>query len=110
MLRQAFTDFIFNTNTEGSGKAASYIRALDMLGPILTRHYPRPIIQGSMWHEFSLEDLQAIYEWILVEKQRGNARPVLADFESRSYWTQGFCSAAVKAYREFMALHLHGRG
>ena len=33
MLRQSFTDFIFATNTDGSGKAASYVRALDMLGP-----------------------------------------------------------------------------
>ena len=44
MLRQSFTDFIFVTNTDGSGKAASYVRALDMLGPILTKHYPNPII------------------------------------------------------------------
>ena len=43
-LRQAFTDFIFATNTDGSGKAASYVRVLDMLGPILTKHYPNPII------------------------------------------------------------------
>ena len=42
-LRQAFTDFIFATNTDGSGNAASYVRALDMLGPILTKHYPDPI-------------------------------------------------------------------
>lgn len=40
MIRQSFTDFIFSTNTDGSGKAASYVRALDMLGPILTKHYP----------------------------------------------------------------------
>ena len=32
MLRQSFTDFIFATNTDGSGKAVSYVRALDMLG------------------------------------------------------------------------------
>ena len=30
-LGQAFTDFIFATNTDGSGKAASCVRALDML-------------------------------------------------------------------------------
>ena len=35
-LRQLFTDFIFSTNTDGSGKAASYVLALDMHGPILT--------------------------------------------------------------------------
>ena len=45
MLKQNFRDFIFSTNTDGSGKAASYVRALDMLGPILTRHYPRPIVE-----------------------------------------------------------------
>ena len=29
------------------GKAASCVRALDMLDPTLTRHYPKPIIGGS---------------------------------------------------------------
>ena len=46
-FRQSFTDFIFATNTGGSGKAASYVRAFDMLDPILTRHYPKPIVGGS---------------------------------------------------------------
>ena len=59
MLRQSFTDFIFATNTDGSGKAASYVRALDMLGPILTKHYPKPIVGGSMRHSFSLADIHA---------------------------------------------------
>ena len=33
--------------TISGDKAASYFRALDMLDPILTRHYPRPIVGGS---------------------------------------------------------------
>ena len=103
MLKQAFTDFIFATNTDGSGKAASYVRALDMLGPILTAHYPRPIINGSMWHEFSLVDLQALHKWICAEMRKGKASTVLADFVSPSYWEKNFCSAAVRAYSEFMA-------
>ena len=32
MLRQSFTDFIFATNTDGSGKAAFCVRARDMQG------------------------------------------------------------------------------
>ena len=28
MLKQNFRDFVFSTNTDGSGKAASYVRAL----------------------------------------------------------------------------------
>ena len=59
LSRQSFTDFIFATNTDGSGKAASYVRALDMLGPILAKHYPKPIVGGSMRHSFSLADIHA---------------------------------------------------
>ena len=67
MFRQSFTEFIFATNTDGNGKAASYVRALDMFGPILTRHCPKPIVGGSMRHSFSLADIHAIREWICTE-------------------------------------------
>ena len=29
-------------------KSASYVRVLDMLGPILTKYYPTPIFDGSI--------------------------------------------------------------
>ena len=70
MLKKAFSDFIFATNTDGSGKAASYVRALDMLGPILTKHYPNPVVGGSMWHSFSLADIHALHEWICAEMKK----------------------------------------
>ena len=102
-LRQSFTDFIFATNTDGSGKAASYVRALDMLGPILTKHYPKPIVGGSMWHGFTLSELKAIHEWLCAEARKGTASAKALGFESPSYLANNFCSAAVKAYGEFMA-------
>ena len=109
-LRQSFQEFIFSTNTDGSGKAASYVRALDMFGPILTVHYPHPIIKGSMWHEFSLADLQALHKWLCAEARKGKASSILADFESPSYLSNNFCSAAVSAYSEFMAAELFENG
>ena len=45
--------------TISGDKAASYFRAFDMLDPILTRHYPKPIVGDSMWHSFSLADIHA---------------------------------------------------
>ena len=95
MLRQSFIDFIFATNTDGSGKAASYVRALDMLGPILAKHYPTPIVGGSMRHRFSLADIHALHEWICAEMKTGAASLVSADFESPSYWTKNFCKVNV---------------
>ena len=75
-FRQSFADFIFATNTDGSGKAASYVRALDIFGPILAKHYPKPIVGGSVWHGFSLADIHAIREWVCTES---NAAEVLPD-------------------------------
>lgn len=74
MLRQDFHDFIFSTSTDGNGKASSCVRALDMLGPILTRHYPYPVINGTMWQRFSLADIQAIHKWICAEMKKGAAK------------------------------------
>ena len=34
--------------TISGGKAASCVRALDMLGPILTRRYQKPTVGGSI--------------------------------------------------------------
>ena len=102
-LKQSFSDFIFSTNTDGSGKASSYVRALDMLGPILTAHYPNPIVNGSMWHKFSVADLQSIHKWLCAEARKGTANAKALGFDSPSYLANNFCSAAVKAYGEFMA-------
>ncbi|MBR0242159.1 MAG: hypothetical protein IJQ54_06490, partial [Kiritimatiellae bacterium] len=42
--------------------------------------------------------------------KKGAASPVLADFESPSYWTKNFCSAAVRAYGEFLAAEAFADG
>ena len=56
--------------TISGGKAASCVRALDMLGPILTRHYPKPIVGGSMRHSFSLADIHTLHEWICTDDKK----------------------------------------
>ncbi len=43
--------------TISGGKPAPCVRALDIPGSILTRRCPKPIVGGSMWHNFSLADL-----------------------------------------------------
>lgn len=69
-LKQSFVDFVFSTSTDGSGKAASCVRALDMPRPILARHYPHPAIKGTMWQRFSPADIQAIQKWICGETKK----------------------------------------
>ena len=56
-------------------KPASYVRALDMLDPILTRHYPKPIVGGSMWYSFSLADINASSRSGTCPSSRRRRRP-----------------------------------
>ena len=60
------------------GKTAFYIRALDMLGPILTKHYPKPIVGGSLWHGFSLADIHAFSRLGACLSSRRRRRSVIA--------------------------------
>ena len=48
-------------------------------------------------------ELKAIHKWLCAEARKGKASAILADFESPSYLSNNFCSAAVRAYGEFMA-------
>ena len=106
MFRAAYEHFIYESSIEGSGKANSYIRALDMMGPILTRHYPEQIIHGTMWREFSVEELDRIYRWLCEEQRKSKTTntELLKAFTSKSYLQKGYCSAAVRSYREFLVV------
>lgn len=104
MYKAEFQKFIYETNKDGSGKADSYIRALDMLGPILTQYYPEPIINGTMWQGFSPTQLTQIRQWILDEgkKSKYEDTELLKAFPYKSYLQDNFSSAAIGAYREFI--------
>ena len=106
MLRTEFKKFVERTNTDGSRKAVSYIRALDMLGPILAKHYPQAVVDGSIWHSFTQEEIMTLHRWICEETRaaKNGKTEVLNDFESKSYLLKNFCSAAVRAYQEFLAV------
>lgn len=52
------------------GKPAPCFPAFDMLGPILTKQYPKPIVGGSMRYDFSLADLHTLHEWICTDDKK----------------------------------------
>ena len=106
MFRSEFQRFIYETNADGSNKAGSYVAALDMLGPILAKHYPQAVVNGSLWHSFTPEEITALHKWLCAEARaaKNGKMDVVNDFKSKSYLLNNFCSAAVKAYREFLAV------
>ncbi len=103
-IRDAYVEFIRAGNVDGSNKASSYIRALDLLQPILKRKIPDELKAESIWNVTSPEHAQELYKLVLLHRQLGdegffkNEKPV-------SYWRDGFCSAALRSYKTFLVTY-----
>ena len=60
MFKQDFRELVFFANTDGSGKAASYVRVLGMFVKILARQYLKSICRESMWNVAPLQNSCAL--------------------------------------------------
>ena len=100
--RQPYSQFVRSENVEGSNKAPSYIRALELLGPILakTRKFSDC---ADVFAVRSVERISDLYEYVLQQQRREDGG-VFSGAKPASYWQKGFCSAALKSYREFLIL------
>lgn len=103
-LKEAYTAFIKAENARGSNKASSYIRAIDLLGPILQRKAPRELRFNNVWQVVSFRQIQNLYEFVL-EQQNLKGNGVFGGEEPSSYWNSRFYSAALKSYGQFLVIH-----
>ena len=87
---------------EGSGKASSYLRALELLGPILAKTRMHRDCADVFAVE-SPERIGELYELVL-EQQRLEGAGMFGGEAPASYWRGGFYSAALKSYQEFLIL------
>ena len=87
---------------EGSNKASSYIRALELLGPILAKTRSHRDC-ADMFTVESPAQVGELYELVL-EQQRKENDGMFGGEEPSSYWRNRFYSAALKSYQEFLIL------
>lgn len=87
---------------EGSNKASSYIRALELLGPILAKSRAH----RDCADVFAVESPERIGELygLVLEQQRLEDAGMFGGEEPSSYWRNRFYSAALKSYQEFQIL------
>jgi len=90
-------------NVEGSGRASSYVRALDLLGPILAKSESRFPDCSNVWAVQSIERIAELYAYVL-EQQRLGEVGIFKGETPASYWRDRYCSAALKSYKEFLIL------
>lgn len=100
--KKAYTEFIYSTNSKGSNKATSYIKALEWLSKILEA---KPLGFGdckNIWSINSIERLHELYLFVLQEARKKEASIWNLPNIPTSYLKNGYCSAALKTYQEFL--------
>ncbi len=105
-FRDSYVAYIKAENAEGSNRASSYIRAIELLDSILSRKAPKELNADSIWCISSAKHIQSLYELVL-EHQRLGQDGIFKGEKPISYWRDGFCSAALKSYKEFLVTHLY---
>lgn len=103
--KEPFTEFIYATNVEGSKKAASYIRAIDLLNTILELEPFTFDDCKNLWAVNSIDRLHELYLFVLGEARKGDDSAWNIQNIPKSYLQNGYCSAALKSYQEFLAEH-----
>jgi putative restriction endonuclease len=106
-LREEYSQHINEQNIEGSNKATSYIRALDLLQNILTRRSLFGL--RDFWSTNSIEAIGQLYEYALTHQKKEGSEFLATDLPP-SYGRNGYYSAALKSYQEFLTLHQYEGG
>lgn len=103
-VRDRYSQYIIERNIKGSNKAPSYIRALNLLDGILTRIHLFDL--PDFWSVDSIDEIEKLYQYALhYQKKVGS--PFLRQDLPQSYGRNGYYSAALKSYREFLILNRH---
>jgi putative restriction endonuclease len=102
MIKGAFTSYIKATNIASSQKAASYIRALDILNQLITIEPLGFDDCKNIWAVESIDRLNELYIFVLRQNKIQNNNLWHIEGIPKSYLANGFCSAALNCLIKFL--------
>ncbi len=102
-LIQQYLQFSKENHAKDSGTATSYVTALNKLNVALhnARFFQAP--NESVWDIHDDDRLVALYTFVKQEQKKSDGG-IFRNEPAKSYWKQGFCSAAVKDFARFLSL------
>ena len=109
MLHQAFETYLYRDNKDGSGKASSYLKALEWLHKMLQIEAYGFEDALDLWSVHSVERLIALRERVLEEQKKGSGSPWVDPSIAQSYLAKGHCSAALTQLIEFLPEYEHSQ-
>jgi putative restriction endonuclease len=101
-IRLAFLRHLGTDAVEGSGKAKSYLRALDLLGQMLAQEPMGFADCTDIWSVTDLDRLAHLREKVREEQQSGPASRWNLREIPASYLQKGYCKAALGEYQLFL--------
>lgn len=99
--RDGYIEYVNKSNKEGSQKANSYIRALDILCKLLKYDSKGFNDCVHVWSVESIDRVKKLKEFVLIE-QRDKESSWLIDGIAPSYLVKGHCAAALAVYIDFL--------
>lgn len=102
MFKSDFSEYLRASNVEGSGKADSYIKALEHLGSMLKISAFGFDDCIDIFNVRSGERLDELLELVQQEQQKGQDSIWLSKEVPQSYLLNGFCAAAIRSYQYFL--------
>lgn len=106
-MKEAFETYLYENNTDGSGKASSYIKALTLLEQMLRIEPYNFQDCSNIWSIQSVSRLRQLRMWVLQEQRKKSSSPWVRDDIPASYLSGGHCSAALSELIEFIPQFEH---
>ncbi|WP_233231636.1 HNH endonuclease [Tichowtungia aerotolerans] len=106
-VRKQYSEFLYAGNVQGSNKASSYIRALVLLDGILRQ--TGLLEHRDFWSIESVDEIDRLYKYAL-EFQKEEGSIFLHSGLPPSYGRNGYYSAALKSYQQFLVLRQYEDG
>ena len=97
-------ELLIANNKDQSGKATSYIRALDLLCSMLEKHPLGFADCAKIWDVDSATRINELYQIANEQTNLGDKSDWLLPELPSSYLLKGHCRAALKSYQEFLEL------
>jgi len=105
-LRDEYSSYMWEINLPGSGKASSCIRAMELLEGWLSKPECEFRDCADLWNITSTERILLLHRYVL-DQQKLEDKGLFKGEKPLSYWRDGWCSAALKNYKDFLILKCH---
>jgi putative restriction endonuclease len=106
-MRKAYSEFVHSTNLAGSGRATSYLRALDLLAEMIKAKPMGFADCEDIWKPPTIKRLNDLYQFVCDEKRKGDDSVWKLEGIAPSYLQNGYCSAALRDYQSFLVEYEH---